>query len=291
MSLSQPGLGETVVGGNNPDKPGVNEGTSKGPSGDGRGRRHAKFQGEGLRVTLRAIKGLTDKKQLRHVFRFQVPPLDEFGWEEGYTWNDYESIEGGTFSRPGGRGLRTVSFNTLFLDYDARWTVVHEPGRQNILSMTKTLRELKNTGTPFLFTAANPKLWRNRNHIQMAATLRGMRVVERGGEPDSFYVGLDFVEYRDQRLTRKRKGKGSGRGQKGGDPNTYIIRRDDSNTLKDLAKSFYGSPSEWRAIYNANPAVKRRGFPPDREVKSLRLDPPHLKSLVIPGFMAERGDG
>lgn len=82
------------------------------------GHRHKEA---GLSVVLRPIRGLTRRGLLRHPFHFQVPPLDEFGWDVAHGWSDYEAIRKGQFSRSGSRQLRTMTLRSLVVDYNPSW--------------------------------------------------------------------------------------------------------------------------------------------------------------------------
>lgn len=233
----------------------------------------APFRGQfGLRVSLHPIRHVTAKNALRQTFRFQVPPLDEFGWEQAFTWTDYETAADGTFSRPGGRGLRVVSFDTMFLDYDASWTVVHTPNRPNPVKAGEMLRQLMNAGTPFRLVVRQKDLWGEREDIAMAATLRNVRVIQRAGEVDARYVAVEFVEHRSIELRTKR------RGRKGKHlPTRHKITPSTEATLRDLARRYYGSPKEWRLISRANKALW--WVTPNQPLKAAAYS---VKSIRIP---------
>lgn len=82
-----------------------------------------KRPGVGMQVVLKRIDGTTRKNLLRHSFHFQVPPLDEFGFDATHSFNDYSTITRGIFDRDAGRDLKTYQFSTLVVDHDAHYAV------------------------------------------------------------------------------------------------------------------------------------------------------------------------
>lgn len=186
---------------------------------------------EGLQVALTKITGVTDKDQLDvrgpgpkrlDGFFFQCPPTDAFTVEYAHSHSDYETVNAGQFSRRGGRQLRAVTFETLFVDYGL-FVVEHAPlggpVEEDIEDLTAALVELTESGSPFLLTVAHaiPRQFRALSaavigpELQMPATLRTLSVSERAGEGDARYVNVSFTEYRDPvisagRNRRKRSG-------------------------------------------------------------------------------------
>lgn len=192
----------------------------------------------GMRVILAPIKGLTSKKIMlsgsgqQRSFRFQMPPTESFARGMSYSHTDYDTLRLGTHSQPGGPGLQSVSFSTLFVDHDPSYAVW--PNTQkfaetdsssgfntlrdeywNVLNMTEQLEEIMNSGTPVRLYAGQPTLWQGGGgesgwDVNMPVTLRGLNVEERAGELDARYVDVEFVEYRELRLQRRRMGKATG---------------------------------------------------------------------------------
>lgn len=76
--------------------------------------------GEGLKITLSALPGLTvdenGKQLLRQDFVFQCPPLEEFKVARAYVFGNYDTIEDGQFTRRGSRQLKTWQFDTLVME-------------------------------------------------------------------------------------------------------------------------------------------------------------------------------
>lgn len=75
--------------------------------------------GEGLKVTLTAIPGLTvdagGKQLLTLEFLFQIPPLEEFAITRQFTMGNYDTIVGKQYTRRGSNQLRMWQFDTLVM--------------------------------------------------------------------------------------------------------------------------------------------------------------------------------
>ena len=245
---------------------------------------YPQFDGtDGLRVSLHRIRKHTARNILKEPFRFQVPPLENFSWEQAFNWTDYDTIEEGTFSRKGGRALRVVSFETMFLDYAMPWTMwaiqPDDPAWEGVpdpLAATQDLRQIMNSGTPFRLIVNQPRLWGDAPDIEMNATLRNVRVEQRAGEVDARYTNVEFVEWRDVDLHGKRKGHHRGL------PTRHKIDKHTNRTLRDLGKKYYGEASGWRRIVPANKVLQAQNWPPDRPLRHLARKPPHLHSIYIP---------
>lgn len=224
---------------------------------------------EGLRVHLSKIPGITEGGLLAEPFVFQCPPLDEFTVDYAFSHQDYDTATAGQFSRPGGLQLRQTTFDTLFVDWGG-FTVTND--FPPIEELTADLIELCESGSPFLLTIAhqlppggftNWALTLAGPELQMYATLRTLRVIERAGEGDARYANVAFVEYRDPVTATFRAGKkvrvggrtfprgvtigpdGRGVTDKG-----FLLA--DVVTLASLARSFYGFASGGALIAKAN---------------------------------------
>jgi hypothetical protein len=224
------------------------------------------LQGDGLQITLKKIKGMTDPDVLQHPFRFQCPPMDTFSRSYSYTYTDYNAISQGQFSRPSGVDLASVTFQTLFVDFDAPWSNLRgTPEAQNASldpqQMTQQLLKILRRGTPFELIVGQRALW-NSNDVHWgpangnAATLRTLDIEERAGEIDARYVNVGFTEFRTAELVRKGLGDGDGKNRdpkRGRDlPTSVVIKVGDNTTLTDLARKYYGSTAEWRSIAKRN---------------------------------------
>lgn len=155
-----------------------------------------KMHGMGLRVMLRRIPHLTDKGVLHNPFYFQCPPRDTFRVAYAYDHQEYVTVRHGQLSRPVGRNLATISFDTLFIDANYAWTNLRggrfanetsgkspttglaggRPILQGGVPVTETERHLSErapnpklmvkelhallvTGTPFELVIGQPRLW------------------------------------------------------------------------------------------------------------------------------------
>jgi len=196
----------------------------------------------GLSVTLSRIPGITSPKLLKKPYRFQVAPLDEFGWDHSYNWIDYDTVTKGQFTRDGGRVLRTLSISSLVVDYNPSWSSIaggrtHQRGSYSIdgtsrgdahpltevvnpgvnwpepggdaphpANVARDLDTLCDVGEPLNLVVWNRAL-EMKPDIDMAVTIRTYSVRERGGEPDARYFDLGFTEYRTAMTKRKRYGR------------------------------------------------------------------------------------
>lgn len=156
--------------------------------------------------------------------------------EYSHAHSDYETVTDGQYSRPGGVQLRTVSFDTLFVDWGA-YTINYREDEEppEVEWLTSRLVGLVESGSPFLLTAAhafpsggfqNWDLTEAGPEVQMPATLRTVRVAEKAGEGDARYVNVAFTEYRDPVVPRKGKGRKGGAGSPGGRawPATVLLK-------------------------------------------------------------------
>lgn len=228
-------------------------------------------RGDGLRVRMFKTR-YTRKGLLRHPFVFQVPPLETFTWQREFSFTEYTTLRKRTFSRPEALGLRSVTFQTLFLDWDAMWTIVHRQGRwrPNPQALVAELDTIMESGTPFRFTVGQGQLWDNSD-VNMLATLRSMSVEERAGEVDARYLDLTFTQWKVPQVRRAAKGFDL--------PYRYDIKRGD--TLKSLAKEHYGSYILWKLIFSANRKVLQ-GIRPDDDLSKAKSGGDNIRTLWLP---------
>ena len=165
---------------------------------------------EGLKISLEPIPGQTPQNLLgRNGFFFQTPPMEEFTRSHSHSHTDYDTIYSGQFSRPASRQLRSVSFETLVVDY-AAWTFYNGVP---IEEMGEKLIEICESGAPLLFTAAHdlpPNGYANWHmtlagpEAQFPVTLRSLSITEKAGEGDTRYFRLELTEYRDPEVAGAR---------------------------------------------------------------------------------------
>jgi hypothetical protein len=136
----------------------------------------------GVRVQLKQVSGLTKKGLLVPAYRFQMPPTDDWGVQASMGWTDYETIGGDTLSRPGAEGLRTISFSTLFLDYDipGRDTAGHRMGSTaHPVTLHILAREYYGASSKWRLIAHANHDWRNYSpsrHLNLAPKGRKMKL-------------------------------------------------------------------------------------------------------------------
>jgi hypothetical protein len=223
--------------------------------------------GFGLVVMLREIPGVT-AKEVKGIlpFTFQCPPLNNFPINRSYPHTDYDPIEGGQRSKPGSVQLEVYAWRTLFTWDVARWTLLHGEGyTPNPLEMLEKLDRIGKSGKPVHLTARHPKFW-DRYEVNTPATLRSCNSEEVQGEFDTRYADIQFVEYRETSLETMQQGGASGGGGSnkgsglpGGGRDSKLPVVIDSkqlgpgkDTLYELARTYYGDPSDWRLIAKAN---------------------------------------
>lgn len=278
---------------------------------DGNPRHHHFHRESGLLVQLRRIPGKTHKKMLKRPFYFQVAPLESFGWEIAQGWEDYDTIRRGTFTRAGGRQLKTVTLNTLVVDYNPSWAVlaggryhrdskrkIDEPGGKapKPIAVADYLEKLLKKGTPMRLIARNRALW-GRSELDMAVTLRTLNVRERAGEIDARYFDLSFTEYREPKVRRRKYGKDERlparivitRGgvaveddteEKGTGKNPYTLGSPENPaTLRRLAKHYYHDSNDWRLISAKNGI---HHFGPDQSLAELWKRGRKFRRITVP---------
>lgn len=228
---------------------------------------------DGLRIILERIPGLTKKGVLSTRYLFTVPPLNNFSRTRSHSHTEYETLSAGQFSRPGGRELMAIQFETMFVAYKPNWGLVDEDANwnPNPRLLTWELEDIVDSGTPFVFTAYDP-VFPQRNEFRMWATLRSIEVDMRAGEDDARYINVSFREFRDPTVIERGRKKAKGHTHRL--PTTVEVHKDGSArelsskgkhgtlipgkpmTLALLAKHFYGETSQWRKIVAVNGHLK-----------------------------------
>jgi hypothetical protein len=218
------------------------------------------FVGEGTRVSLSEEKGLTKPGYLDVPFRFQIPPQD--GWQRSFTgrMNNFDVLGGAQGplerSRPGGPGLETVTFRTMFMDYHPEWGV-WEPDLLEPVLAIRQLRQFARLNLIFWLKVRSTLY--DHFDVDILATITQGDVEEVAGEPETRYINLTFQEYDELDAERKRRQRGHGQNQ---GPWNHTIKAGD--TLYKLARSYYKTQRLWPAIAAANPHM--RSWPPSRDL-------------------------
>lgn len=233
---------------NLPNKPkdqgggGGNGGGNNGGGGDGQ----PNFRGEGLRIKLARVQGVTSKSITNDLpFYFQAPPLDSFAPSHSHAHAEYDTIEGVQYSHPQSDQLSSISFTTVNVIEKHAW-VIHDRHYHHA-QVTRLLREIKRKGDPIrLITWAKGQA---KAELDMAVTLRDFTVTEKSGEGDARYYDLAFRQWREAETDRV------GRGDNW--PQKHTLKKGES--LYDLAREYYGKPSNMRTIAGANEGLKNFG--------------------------------
>lgn len=181
----------------------------------------------GVKVMLDPLEGVASELVGAGRFEFQCGPLEDLTVDYGYEHTNYTTLGAGEMSRPYGRKLRTVSFETLFVPEEYSW-VNTDIANHSVSELTTRLRNICENGDPFyLQIASTPTTTRVDDgvSIAMAATLRSVKFSQKAGEPDTVYASVSFSEYLDwdgATLTQTVSGGLAGN-KKGGAPKTPLL--------------------------------------------------------------------
>ena len=243
----------------------------------------------GLRVKLTRTR-YTKKGILKEPLHFQLPPLDEFGWDVTYNWIDYDTVNGDQYSRAGGSQLRTLTITSAALDWQPPWASTRTGRRERWWNdndkygmgthperVAHRLDKLVAQGTPMMLIVRNPLLY-DRPDFRHHVTLRSAHIYEKAGEPDARYFELQFTEYRVPKIQRRQYGDRhelpatveinrhgvATEVRTGGEKNGRGDRHKIGSakrpaTFRMLAKHFYGSPAKWYLIKSKNGTARPSG--------------------------------
>lgn len=152
---------------------------------------------QGMRVRMMPLRGLTTVGVLSEVYYFQCGPMESVTLSRQFTHNDYDTVSGKQYSRPGSRQLATVGFESVILTQTDAWFVEDFP-EGSLHELRKGLEDVCNSGTPFQLTMyrLDPgqalDTW-----ADFPATMRSLEITEKMGEPDALYIKVEFVQWRD----------------------------------------------------------------------------------------------
>ena len=190
-------------------------------------------RGQGLRIRMRRVPGMTPKGTLKVPYYFQCPPMDEFSVAYGHQHGKYTTIDG-EYSRRGGRNLITTSFRTLIVEYGG-FVVEHD---YDVGKLVDRLQILCHKGYPFDLLCTHA--YNQEPELHMDAVLETVTVVENANELDARYLDLAFCEYRDPVVKRRRikgdrdsKAKGRRPGRKSY-PIWFQLKKDGTFTAKGV---------------------------------------------------------
>lgn len=201
---------------------------------------------DGLVIVLAADPDLTERglttrgEALNKPLVFQCPPLETFSTNFGFSHSDYDTVYGGQISRKGGRQLRTITFDTLLVDwgsYIVSEIPAHGGGHASAMHhMSRRLIDICESGSPFEFDAFHAAGLvddlevdvSSMREISFTATLRSLRVEERHGEGDTRYLNVSFTEYVDPVVRARKLGSHTPR-DRGSSALDYGVGRNQSN--------------------------------------------------------------
>lgn len=291
-------------------KAGLGEVATAGPGAGflppaGAARPHYGWKGddrEGVRVQLAKVQGATKDGLLEVPFRFQVPPLESIQRVAAFGYTDFDTLRSGQHSRPLGRQLRTIAFQTLVVDWDATFAIYPNPAPTvssddvwDVIKVVGALEKIAFAGTPIQLSYGQPSLWGTWDFDEHV-TLRNVTSEEKAGEVDARYISLEFTEYRSLKLSTQSYGSGAkNSGPKANEsktPTTIQVTSkgstldtgdqnhkfgDDDMTLSKVSKHFYGTTHDWDLIAKANKSLKDNNWTPSRPLVELLK---HVKAPV-----------
>lgn len=213
---------------------------------------HTAYGKRGIYVIMSPIPGLTppDVFPGNKSFAFQCPPMDSFPEDSAFNHSDYNTVTAGEHSQPVGRALRTVSFKTIFLDWEPEWSLVHDSdGAYPAQKAKQNLYAIMNRGAP-LHLRAHQSNFQDAYEVDYAATIRSIHWEIVAGEVDCYYVTISFKEFSSPDI-QEFLTETSGHAKL---PVALTVNNlpTGRNTLAKLAKFYYGDPSAWKLIAAAN---------------------------------------
>lgn len=249
---------------------------------DGTWRSRRSFNGEaGLKITMRAEKGITDDKVLKVPFRFQVPVMGDFSRPYRFNWSTYDTLRLGQRPRPQGRQLLELSIDTLLLDVAATagsTGVVVWDGTADPQKMLTELRWIMgdlpgSEAQVFRLTVSQDAVWGPHMLVNGLAALTALTPTQKSQEVGSEYVSATFLEIPDD-LAVGQKQRPTKKG-----PASHRLA--DGDTLYEIAKnSQLRRASAWRQVADAN-GIKGVS-PGDADELKAWAKRHHKKTLKIP---------
>jgi hypothetical protein len=215
----------------------------------------AEPHGQGQRVVLQRIPGLTARGILERPFLFQCPPLNEFPVQYGWDFIDFDTVGAGYRTRPGSSQLTSVSFDTLFVDEPVyAHFAINKSVPANPIELVAELRAIGDAKTPFQVVAGQPELWGVSYDVNMAATMRSLRSSEQAGERDARYVSVSFTEFPG--VTPAAIAASVFQAGKQTDNSAVAVldvnQLGAGTTLRDLSQRYYGTTTLWTVIGKAS---------------------------------------
>lgn len=216
-----------------------------------------KARGDGVRVRLTRIRGVTAPGVLEEPLWFPAGALEEFTVDEESGHSEYDTVGHGQFSaptpgKPGKkRKLRACEIDTAAFFGDSAILTARGVTPNEVRDGLAAI-ERSETAVRLLVTLRMPheRGRKIRPEVDMPVTVRSVRRTIKHGEALTRYFGTRFVEWRDPALGRRRYG--------GDPPGVQTNRKQDAvkhrlganDTLQSLAKEYFRDKNAWRALAN-----------------------------------------
>lgn len=243
-------------------------------------RPHARYGRRGIYVVMAPVKGLTPPGVFprNKPFAFQCPPMNEFGENGGHDFQDYAVLGKQQHSQEIGKQLRTVQFQTIFLDWEPEWALAHDDsGEYPAQQAVKDLCRIRDHGKPF-HLLAHQSNFQDKYEVDYAATLRSVSWNITAGETDAYYVTVQFTEFSSPDIQQLLSGASVNPRLPASVPVANL--QPGLNTLAQMAKIYFGDPSKWRVIAAKNGLSRVSANTPlsSKNVHSSKITIPALRT-------------
>jgi hypothetical protein len=194
----------------------------------------------GLRIRLRRVDGMTPKRVLRQPLYLPAVIGEDFTVEEMPTFEDFGTVGAGEFAQATpGPTLDRLAADTLSMTWSPKWMTHPHQSEKHVKRVLESIARHK--APVHLLAVAKPRA-RFAEYAGIV-TIRAVRRTLRAREADTHYYSLEFAQHRSLKQPRRRNGGPEL-------PATHRLDKDD--TLRNLARRYYGSSEQWRRIKRAN---------------------------------------
>lgn len=177
---------------------------------------------DGLRLQISKIPGVTtgdSAKVLSAPYRFQCPPMDNFGYTRGKNYVRYTNYKGTEYGNPAGKLLVPMTFRTVLVEW-GNFVIERD---FDVMAHVKRLGRLAEDDSVFRFLATHQ--YNEAPDLDIGAVLESITITENAGEPDARYLDLTISQWRGPVTSRKGSKKRAG-GRKY--PFTITLHKDGS---------------------------------------------------------------